>query len=424
MAFDLTVNGTLHTVDADPQTPLLWVIRDHVGLTGTKFSCGIGQCGACTLHVDGRAIRSCSVPAAMAIGKPVATIEGVSPDGSHPIQVAWKEFDTPQCGYCQSGMIMSALALLRQRPAPSDADIDAQVTNACRCSTYHRVRQAIHLAADLMKAKVVARMADVNRREFLATVAAAQGAFVLGFWMPQKADAQTVPGAVWYEDPATPEINAWIVIAPDDTVTIRIAQTELGQGVWTSNAMMVCEELQCDWTKVRPQYASANRDAREKAPAWTLNVMGQRRHRSERRRRTQVRQSRSSTGVSGIPDSLYRRMRTNAASSVKDGRYYLQLAGAEARERLLLAAAALWNVPVAELTRQEQRHHARVERPHHDLRPDRPSCRRDAASASGDDHHQAAGPMDADGHRAEESRRAAEGHRARRCTRSTSACPA
>ena len=118
---------------------------------------------------------------------------------------------------------------------------------------------------------------DVNRREFLATVAAAQGAFVLGFWMPQKAEAQAqaVPGAVWYQDPATPEINAWIVIAPDDTVTIRIAQTELGQGVWTSNAMMVCEELQCDWTKVRPQYASANRDAREKAPAWTLNVMGQ-----------------------------------------------------------------------------------------------------------------------------------------------------
>ena len=135
MAFELIVNGSRHAVDADPQTPLLWVIRDHVGLTGTKFSCGIGRCGACTLHVDGRAIRSCSVPAAMAIGKPVATIEGVSPDGTHPIQIAWKEFDTPQFGYCQSG-------------------IDAQVTNACRCSTYHRVRQAIHLAADLMKAKV------------------------------------------------------------------------------------------------------------------------------------------------------------------------------------------------------------------------------------------------------------------------------
>jgi isoquinoline 1-oxidoreductase alpha subunit len=151
MAFDLNVNGMRHTVDADPQTPLLWVIREHVGLTGTKFGCGIGQCGACTLHVDGQAVRSCSVPADMAAGKRVITVEGISPDGNHPIQVAWKEFDTPQCGYCQSGMIMSALALLQRRASPSDADINAAVTNACRCGTYHRIRQAIHLAAELMK---------------------------------------------------------------------------------------------------------------------------------------------------------------------------------------------------------------------------------------------------------------------------------
>ena len=151
MAFALTVNGTVHDVDADPQTPLLWVIREHIGLTGTKFSCGIGQCGACTVHIDGRATRSCSVPASTAIGKPVLTIEGVSSDGNHPIQVAWKEFDTPQCGYCQSGMIMSSLALLQRQSNPSDADIDVQVTNLCRCGTYHRVRQAIHRAAALMK---------------------------------------------------------------------------------------------------------------------------------------------------------------------------------------------------------------------------------------------------------------------------------
>jgi isoquinoline 1-oxidoreductase subunit alpha len=157
MAFDLTVNRTVHRVDADPQTPLLWVIRDHVGLTGTKFSCGIGQCGACTVHVDGRPVRSCSVPASTAIGKSVLTIEGLSRDGSHPIQVAWKEFDAPQCGYCQSGMIMSTLALLQQRPTPSDADIDAQVRNVCRCGTYHRVRPAVHLAADLMKKREVTR---------------------------------------------------------------------------------------------------------------------------------------------------------------------------------------------------------------------------------------------------------------------------
>src|SRR4030095_6663652 len=152
MAFDLVVNGTRHTIDAAPQTPLLWVVRDQVGLTGTKFSCGIGQCGACTLHVDGRAVRSCSVPASSAIGKPVMTIEGLPRDGSHPIQIPGNELDPPQCGYCQSGMIMSTLALLRARPNPTDADIDAQITNACRCSTYHRIRQAIHLAAKLMKA--------------------------------------------------------------------------------------------------------------------------------------------------------------------------------------------------------------------------------------------------------------------------------
>src|SRR5688572_17086142 len=181
--------------------------------------------------------------------------------------------------------------------------------------------------------------ADVTRREFLATVTAAQGAFVLGFWMPEKAQAQA----------PVPEINAWIVIDPDDTVTIRIAQTELGQGVWTSNAMMVCEELQCDWSKVRPQYASANRDAREKAPAWTLNVMGGGAS-DPKGGGEPAFGNRDPKGVSGISDSLYRRMRTNAASSVKDGRYYLQLAGAEVRERLLLAAASLWSVPVTELT--------------------------------------------------------------------------
>jgi isoquinoline 1-oxidoreductase beta subunit len=194
-----------------------------------------------------------------------------------------------------------------------------------------------------------------SRRDFLATSAA--GAFVLGFWLPPRAaragESVAPPhGAAWYEDPAAPEINAWIVIAPDDTVTIRIAQTELGQGVWTSNAMIVCEELQCDWSKVRSQYASANRDAREMAPDWTLNVPGN--------GGTDPKGggepgfgNRSRTGVVGIPDSVYRRMRTNAASSVKDGRYYLQLAGAEARERLLLAAAAVWKVPVEELVAKD-----------------------------------------------------------------------
>ena len=152
MAIQLTVNGVGHSVDVAPETPLLWVIRDQLGLTGTKFSCGISQCGACTLHIDGRAVRSCSVPVSTAVGKAVITIEGLSPDGTHPVQLAWIDLDVPQCGYCQSGMIMSAVALLNERPNPTDADIDAEITNACRCSTYHRVRRAIRLAASRMSA--------------------------------------------------------------------------------------------------------------------------------------------------------------------------------------------------------------------------------------------------------------------------------
>jgi isoquinoline 1-oxidoreductase alpha subunit len=144
---DLTVNGVRHSVDVASKTPLLWVIRDQLRLTGTKFSCGIAQCGACTLHIDGQPVRSCSVPVSAAVGKAVTTIEGLSPDGTHPVQLAWMELDVPQCGYCQSGMIMSVVALLNRRPNPTDAEIDAQITNACRCSTYHRIRQAIRVAA-------------------------------------------------------------------------------------------------------------------------------------------------------------------------------------------------------------------------------------------------------------------------------------
>jgi isoquinoline 1-oxidoreductase beta subunit len=193
-------------------------------------------------------------------------------------------------------------------------------------------------------------MSTVNRREAMAGA----GAFVLAFWLPPRAAAQTAaqPGAAWYTEPETPEINAWIVVEPDDTVVIRIAQTELGQGVWTSNAMMVAEELQCDWSKVRPIYASANRDARETAPAWTLDVPGNGATDPAGGGEPSF-GNRARTGGFGIPDSLYRRMRTNAASSVKDGRYYLQLAGAEARERLMLAAANEWGVPVDEVTAKD-----------------------------------------------------------------------
>ena len=151
----LTVNGAEHEVDAPPDMPLLWVLRDLLGLTGTKFGCGIAQCGACTVHLNGTPLRSCVTPVSAAAGKAITTIEGLSPDGRHPVQRAWAELDVVQCGYCQSGQIMSAAALLAAKPAPTDADIDAAMTgNICRCGTYQRIRAAVHRAGALVKGGV------------------------------------------------------------------------------------------------------------------------------------------------------------------------------------------------------------------------------------------------------------------------------
>jgi len=144
----LTVNGKAHQVDVDPNTPLLWVLREQLGMTGTKFGCGIAACGACTVHVDGEPVRSCSYPVSLAPGKSITTIEGLSSGRSHPVQKAWIAEQVPQCGYCQSGMIMAAAALLKSHPKPTDAQIDAAMTNICRCGTYARVRRAIHCAAN------------------------------------------------------------------------------------------------------------------------------------------------------------------------------------------------------------------------------------------------------------------------------------
>ncbi len=142
-----SVNGQVRSVDVDPTTPMLWVLRDTLGLTGTKFGCGIALCGACTVHVDGQATRTCVLPVSAAQGKQITTIEGLSSAGEHPVQQAWIAHDVPQCGYCQTGMIMAAAALLKAKPQPTDADIDAAMTNICRCGTYARIRQAIHTAA-------------------------------------------------------------------------------------------------------------------------------------------------------------------------------------------------------------------------------------------------------------------------------------
>ena len=149
----ITINGKRRTLDIENDAPLLWVIREELGLTGTKFGCGIAQCGACTVHIEGVAQRSCSVPVGAVNGKSITTIEGLSPNSKHPLQVAWAAEDVPQCGYCQSGQIMAAAAFLKQHPNPTDADIDAGITNLCRCGTYPRIRKAIHRAAALAAGK-------------------------------------------------------------------------------------------------------------------------------------------------------------------------------------------------------------------------------------------------------------------------------
>src|SRR5712672_1702411 len=182
---------------------------------------------------------------------------------------------------------------------------------------------------------------DVNRRDFLASAAAVGGAMVLGFHLPSSAKAAPIPGQPWYRDAMVHEINAWITIAPDDTVTIRVAQTEMGTGVFTSCPMMIAEELQCDWSKVRAEYASPRRNFVEPAPDWTLQVPGG--------GDPLIRDGGGEPASSSRDKGVYRRMATGSSGSVREGRYYLQMAGAEARERLLLAAATLWEVPTSEL---------------------------------------------------------------------------
>jgi isoquinoline 1-oxidoreductase alpha subunit len=150
----LNVNGTDHSIDIEADTPLLWVLRDEIALTGTKFGCGLGLCGACTVLLDGRPTRSCVVPVSAVSGQAIVTIEGLSKDKSHPVQRAWIEENVPQCGYCQSGMILATVALLKNKPHPTDHDIDTGVTNICRCGTYNRVRKAIHRAARMQEKEI------------------------------------------------------------------------------------------------------------------------------------------------------------------------------------------------------------------------------------------------------------------------------
>ena len=171
----LRVNGKNQQFDGDPLTPLLWVLRDELDLKGTKFGCGMGLCGACTVHLNGKPTRSCSTPVSAAANATVTTIEGISPDGSHPVQVAWQELDVPQCGYCQAGQIMSACALLAKTPKPNDAQIDEALKgNLCRCGTYLRIRAAVHKAAEMTPAKTANKQA-ANAPGKASTVISAKG---------------------------------------------------------------------------------------------------------------------------------------------------------------------------------------------------------------------------------------------------------
>jgi isoquinoline 1-oxidoreductase alpha subunit len=165
MPYKLTVNGKTSTVDAPEDMPLLWVLRDMLNLRGTKYGCGIGQCGACTVHLNGKPARSCLTPVSAAANQPIMTIEGLSSDGKHPVQVAWEEIDVPQCGYCQAGQIMAAAALIAKTPKPTDKDIDSAMNgNLCRCGTYLRIRKAIHKAATLSKPSASAKTVQTAAR--------------------------------------------------------------------------------------------------------------------------------------------------------------------------------------------------------------------------------------------------------------------
>ena len=276
MAIHFTLNGKPETVSVNPDMPLLWVLRDTLNMTGTKFGCGMALCGACTVHVNGDAIRSCITPISAMAGKTVVTIEGLSATSSHPVQRAWVEIDVPQCGYCQSGQIMSASALLAKTPKPTDAQIDDAMTgNICRCGTYPRIKKAIHRAAELQaaSAKPSSASADpvpiyrrcagrrcgmsaitnpLDRRSFLKTGLAGATGLVIGFYLPGKREVLAAAA------PDAPQVmNAFIQITPDDKVTILINKSEMGQGVETSLAMLAAEELGCDWKRIHTEFAPA-----------------------------------------------------------------------------------------------------------------------------------------------------------------------
>ncbi len=289
----LRVNGTEKKVNVVPETPLLWVLRDTLALTGTKFGCGAGLCGACTVHVDGAAVRSCSTPVSQVTGKNITTIEGLGANGLHVLQQAWIAEEVPQCGYCQTGQIMTAAALLAKTPNPSDDQItQAMNGNLCRCGTYERIRKAIHRAASAVaSARQGCAMSPLSRREFVVAGVAAGAGLVVGFYLPHGKRG----------NPSSFSPNAYLRITPDNKITIVVARSEMGQGVRTALPMILAEELEADWKQIEIEQAGAS--------------------------------------------TLYGDQTTGGSASVRTTWDPMRKAGAAAREMLISAAALTWGVP-------------------------------------------------------------------------------
>jgi isoquinoline 1-oxidoreductase beta subunit len=307
----IIVNGKRHQVDVDSDTPLLWVLRENLSLTGTKFGCGIAQCGACTVHLDGQPIRSCITQIGSVKGKKITTIEGLSPDGNHPLQKAWIAEEVPQCGYCQSGQIMSAAAMLAAKPRPTNADIDTAMSgNICRCGTYQRIRRAIHRAAGTLAREVRNERHRQFEPAFFQSRHHQGGGLLLGFHVPAQAGAIA---ATVRSEQAT--LNSWVRIARDGTVTVIVGQSEMGQGIMTAIPMIIADELEAEWSKVRIEQAPAD-------PAF------------------------GDPGRGGEQS-------TNGSRSIRNMFTLWRRAGAAAREMLVVAAAKEWGVPLEECVAEQ-----------------------------------------------------------------------
>lgn len=339
---ELNINGKAVTIDADPNMPLLWVLRDTLNMTGTKFGCGVAACGACTVHIDGEAVRSCVMPLAAVEGKNIQTIESLGTvDKPHALQEAWIAEQVPQCGYCQSGMLMAAAALLERKPQPTDADIDEAMTNICRCGTYStRARRYSPRCGNNDRN----RSCSMKRRTWLLSALGATGALVVG-WGVLPARSRLGSGALMLPTEGDVALNGWIKIAADGGIILAMPRSEMGQGVHTGLAMLVAEELDVPLSRVKLEQAGydaiygnvsmilgslpfhpldsegGHKPTKVKVGEWIVGKIARERHQRHRR-------------------FIHHCRRLGA----------LRGAAATARASLLGAAAAQWKVPVAELT--------------------------------------------------------------------------